>query len=59
MGLYPPAAELVGHRLRMNTFLGKWLEYLTERGHGVATLVPAAAAAPAGAATQPNEVAQS
>ena len=59
MGLYPPAAELVGHRLRMNTFLGKWLEYLAERGHGVATLVPAAAAAPAGAATQPNEVAQS
>ncbi|AKC85421.1 DUF1249 domain-containing protein [Pseudoxanthomonas suwonensis] len=42
MGLYPPPAELVGHRLRMNTFLGKWLEYLAERGHGVATLRPAA-----------------
>ena len=41
MGLYPPPAELVGHRLRMNTFLGKWLEYLAERGHGVATLAPA------------------
>ena len=38
VGLYPPPAELVGHRLRMNTFLGKWLEYLAERGHGVATL---------------------
>ncbi len=38
MGMYPPASELVGHRLRMNTFLGKWLEYLAERGHGVATL---------------------
>ena len=24
--------------MRMNTFLGKWLEYLAERGHGVATL---------------------
>lgn len=40
-GLYPPPAELVGHRLRMNTFLGKWLQYLAERGHGVATLRPA------------------
>jgi uncharacterized protein YqiB (DUF1249 family) len=40
MGLYPPPAELVSHRLRMNTFLGKWLEYLAERGHGVATLAP-------------------
>lgn len=38
IGMYPPPAELVGHRLRMNTFLGKWLEYLAERGHGVATL---------------------
>lgn len=38
MGMYPPADALVGHRLRMNTFLGKWLEYLAERGHGVATL---------------------
>ncbi|MCL7713812.1 DUF1249 domain-containing protein [Stenotrophomonas mori] len=43
MGMYPPAAELVSHRLRMNTFLGKWLEYLAERGHGVATLRRAAA----------------
>ena len=38
MGLYPPPAELLGHRLRMNTFLGKWLEYLAERGHGAVTL---------------------
>ena len=38
IGLYPPPAELIGHRMRMNTFLGKWLEYLAERGHGVATL---------------------
>ncbi|MDR2871006.1 MAG: DUF1249 domain-containing protein [Xanthomonadaceae bacterium] len=38
IGLYPPPAELIGHRLRMNTFLGKWLEYLAELGHGVATL---------------------
>ncbi|NLB58733.1 MAG: DUF1249 domain-containing protein, partial [Gammaproteobacteria bacterium] len=38
IGMYPPAKLLVGHRLRMNTFLGKWLHYLAERGHGVATL---------------------
>lgn len=33
IGMYPPPAQLLGHRLRMNTFLGKWLEYLGERGH--------------------------
>ena len=40
IGMYPPPAELVGHRLRMNTFLGKWLQYLGERGHGITTLQP-------------------
>jgi hypothetical protein len=24
----------------MNTFLGKWVQYLAEQGHGVATLRP-------------------
>lgn len=38
IGMYPPPDELINHRMRMNTFLGKWLEYLAERGHGVATL---------------------
>jgi uncharacterized protein YqiB (DUF1249 family) len=38
IGMYPPPAELIDHRMRMNTFLGKWMEYLAERGHGVATL---------------------
>lgn len=38
VGMYPPPAELINHRMRMNTFLGKWLEYLAGRGHGVATL---------------------
>lgn len=38
IGMYPPPAQIIGHRLRMNTFLGKWLDYLGERGHGVATL---------------------
>lgn len=41
IGMYPPPAKVIGHRLRMNTFLGKWLDYLAESGHGVATLKPA------------------
>ena len=41
LGMYPPPAQLIDHRMRMNTFLGKWLLYLGERGHGVATLAPA------------------
>lgn len=49
IGMYPPPAEIVGHRLRMNTFLGKWLQYLAEQGHGVATLLPVAATEPAAA----------
>ena len=38
IGMYPPPAQMINHRLRMNTFLGKWLEYLGERGHCAATL---------------------
>lgn len=40
IGMYPPPAEVIGHRLRMNTFLGKWLDFLADGGHGVATLQP-------------------
>jgi uncharacterized protein len=47
IGLYPPPSEVMDHRMRMNTFLGKWLRYLGERGHGVATLRPAPTAAEA------------
>jgi uncharacterized protein len=38
VGLHAAPAEILDHRLRMNTFLGKWLLYLGERGHGVGTL---------------------
>ena len=38
--MYPPPARIVGHRLRMNIFLGKWLDFLAQQGHGVATLRP-------------------
>ena len=40
IGLYPPPAAIMDHRLQMNTFLGKWLHYLAERGHGPRTLTP-------------------
>ena len=40
IGMYPPPREVLDHRMQMNTFLGKWLHYLGERGHGVATLHP-------------------
>lgn len=40
LGMHPLPAELISHRLRMNTFLGKWLQYLAERGHGPTTLKP-------------------
>lgn len=38
IGMFPPPQRILDHRLRMNTFLGKWLQYLAEQGHGVATL---------------------
>lgn len=38
IGLNPTPQRLLGHRMRMNTFLGKWLQYLGERGHGDASL---------------------
>ena len=38
IGLDAPARRIIGHRVRMNTFLGKWLDYLAAQGHGVATL---------------------
>ncbi len=41
IGMYPPPRKVLDHRMRMNTFLGKWLHYLAERGHGVAMLKPA------------------
>jgi uncharacterized protein YqiB (DUF1249 family) len=40
LGPYPPAATVFQHRLRMNAFLTRWLEYLGEQGHSVGTLQP-------------------
>lgn len=41
LGLHPPPRRVLGHRLRMNTFLAKWVQFLEQRGHGVATLAAA------------------
>lgn len=38
IGLHPPAKVVLDHRLRMNTFLGKWLDYLHGQGHRPATI---------------------
>jgi len=41
LGLRPAPQVMLGHRLRMNSFLSKWLQYLEGQGHGIATLRPA------------------
>lgn len=38
LGVSPNPKVLFGHRLRMNTFLNKWLEYLAGQGHAPETL---------------------
>ena len=40
IGLDAPPRRVIGHRVRMNTFLNKWLTYLAGQGHGIATLHP-------------------
>ena len=44
LGLHPAPDTLIGHRLRMNTFLGKWLDFLADQGHSPYTLHAADAA---------------
>ncbi len=38
LGPFAPARSVMQHRLRMNTFLNRWLEYLAEQGHSLGTL---------------------
>lgn len=40
LGLNPSAKVVFGHRLRMNSFLNKWLDYLGGPGQGQLTLRP-------------------
>lgn len=45
LGPLPAARTLFQRRVRMNSFLNRWLEYLAEQGHSVGTLEPADARA--------------
>jgi len=38
LGPFPAANTVFQHRLRMNSFLSRWLEYLGEQGHSAGTL---------------------
>lgn len=38
LGPFAPIRGVLRHRLRMNLFLNRWLEYLAEQGHSTATL---------------------
>jgi uncharacterized protein YqiB (DUF1249 family) len=38
LGPFPPANTVLQHRLRMNGFLSRWLEFLAEQGHSIGTL---------------------
>lgn len=39
LGPFPAASSVFQHRLRMNSFLCRWLEYLAEQGHSTNTLI--------------------
>ncbi|MDE1893886.1 MAG: DUF1249 domain-containing protein [Xanthomonadaceae bacterium] len=39
LGPFTPASSVFQHRLRMNSFLCRWLEYLAEQGHSTHTLI--------------------
>lgn len=38
LGPFPHASTVMQHRLQMNSFLNRWLEYLAEQGHSIGTL---------------------
>lgn len=42
LGPCPALRTVFDHKVRMNAFLNKWLDYLDERGHSRFTLAPAA-----------------
>jgi uncharacterized protein YqiB (DUF1249 family) len=45
LGSFPATKTLFAHRMRMASFLNRWLEYLAEQGHSCGTLVPFIASA--------------
>jgi uncharacterized protein YqiB (DUF1249 family) len=49
LGPLAPTRNVLQHRMRMNGFLNRWLEYLAEQGHSLATLERLPAETPAAA----------
>lgn len=47
LGMHPSTRTVFAHRLRMNTFLSKWLAYLALAGHGDSTAGEGSSHAPA------------
>lgn len=45
LGAFPGTKTLFAHRMRMASFLNRWLEYLAEQGHSCGTLMPLTEAA--------------
>lgn len=45
LGPFPPPRTVLQHRMRMASFLNRWLEYLGEQGHSAGTLVRAVSTA--------------
>lgn len=59
IGPLQPARSIFAQRVRMSSFLNRWLEYLAEQGHSIGTLEPAQAAGSARATnlrTQPDRI---
>ena len=54
LGLDASARRIVGHRLRMNAFLSKWLEFLSDQGHSRFTLAPDDSPLPDGMSPNPR-----
>ena len=46
LGPFAPSRSVLQHRLRMNSFLNRWLEYVAEQGHSIGTLERAVATEP-------------
>jgi len=57
IGPLQPARSVFQQRVRMSSFLNRWLEYLAEQGHSIGTLEPVAgnaAGGPYGVVAMPN-----
>lgn len=57
LGPFPAARTVAEHRLRMNSFLSRWLDYLSGHGHGCHSLmIDSEAGAALGEAATPSGI---